>query len=180
MGESITDGAIATFLKTKEGDTVTPGTKVAIISKSDNGSTQVPSDKNVDEPKPSPPAEKETPKVEASHEKPKATLPSPPKATTPPAPKVMISEPVLPPKERERRRNDGCWTKDVDEKLKRLHSLFFGADTTLERSDFASAQILFLRLLGFLNSVSQKASSHEQASIHHIHNEVLMKFDSTR
>ncbi|KAL5988687.1 hypothetical protein ACLOJK_026787 [Asimina triloba] len=139
MGESVTDGTIATFLKkpgdrvevdepiaqietdkvtidvaspeagiiqklvAREGDTVTPGTKVAIISKSDSGSAQVPSDKKVDEPKPSPPAEKETPKVEASQEKPKATLPPPPKVTTPPSPKAMASEPVLPPKERERR-----------------------------------------------------------------------------
>ncbi|KAL5979183.1 hypothetical protein ACLOJK_019081 [Asimina triloba] len=139
MGESVTDGTIATFLKkpgdrvevdepiaqietdkvtidvtspeagiiqkliAREGDTVTPGTKVAIISKSDGGSAQVPSDKKVDEPKPSPPTQKEMPKVEASQEKPKATLPPPPKVTTPPAPTAMASEPVLPPKERERR-----------------------------------------------------------------------------
>ncbi|KAL6003375.1 Fidgetin-like protein 1 [Asimina triloba] len=74
-------------------------------------------------------------------------------------------------------RNDGCWRKEVDEKLKRLHSLLFGADVALESSDFASAQILSLRLLGFLNFVSQKAPYHEQASIHHIRNEVLSKID---
>ncbi|KAL5985901.1 hypothetical protein ACLOJK_027891 [Asimina triloba] len=77
-------------------------------------------------------------------------------------------------------RNDGCWRKEVDEKLKRLHSLLFGANAALERSDFASAQILSLRLLGFLHSVSQKAPSHEQASIHHICNVVLTKIDAAR
>ncbi|KAL5978641.1 hypothetical protein ACLOJK_029758 [Asimina triloba] len=78
------------------------------------------------------------------------------------------------------KRNGRCWRKEVDEKLKRLHSLLFDADAALERSDFASAQILSLRLLGFLDSVSQKAPSHEQASIHHIHNEVLVKIDAAR
>ncbi|KAL5996737.1 hypothetical protein ACLOJK_007657 [Asimina triloba] len=68
----------------------------------------------------------------------------------------------------------------MDEKLKRLHSLLFGADAALERSDFASAQILSLRLLGFLDFVSQKAPSHDQASIHHVHNKVLSKIDSSR
>ncbi|KAL5986022.1 Fidgetin-like protein 1 [Asimina triloba] len=77
-------------------------------------------------------------------------------------------------------RNDGCWRKEVDEKLKRLHSLLFGADAALERFDFASAQILSLHLLGFLDSVSQKAPSHEQASIHHIRNEVFGKIDAAR
>ncbi|KAL5984419.1 hypothetical protein ACLOJK_018524 [Asimina triloba] len=74
--------------------------------------------------------------------------------------------------------NEGCWRKEADEKLKRLHSLLFGANAALERSNFASAQILSLRLLGFLDSVSQKAPYHEQASIHHIRNEVLSKIDS--
>ncbi|KAL6001567.1 hypothetical protein ACLOJK_007305 [Asimina triloba] len=77
-------------------------------------------------------------------------------------------------------RNDGCWRKEVDEKLKWLHSLLFGADAALERSDFPSAQKLSLCLLGFLDSVSQKAPSHEQASIHHIRNEVLVKIDAAR
>ncbi|KAL6011062.1 Fidgetin-like protein 1 [Asimina triloba] len=77
-------------------------------------------------------------------------------------------------------RNGGCWRKEVDEKLKRLHSLLFGADAALERSDFASAQILSLRLLGFLDSFSQKAPSHEQAFILPIRNEVLSKIDSAR
>lgn len=47
-----------------------------------------------------------------------------------------------------------CWRKEVDENLKRLQSLLFGADQFLEKSDFSSAQILGLRLLGFLDSRS--------------------------
>ncbi|XP_010943742.1 dihydrolipoyllysine-residue succinyltransferase component of 2-oxoglutarate dehydrogenase complex 1, mitochondrial isoform X1 [Elaeis guineensis] len=137
MGESITDGTLATFLKkpgdrvevdepiaqvetdkvtidvaspeagiiekfvAKEGDTVTPGTKVAVISKSAASITHVaPSEEKQGKevPKPSPPAEKkvEKPKVEPSiKEKPRAPSPEPPKAAA--------SEPRLPPKERERR-----------------------------------------------------------------------------
>ncbi|CAL9119842.1 unnamed protein product [Musa textilis] len=89
MGESITDGTLATFMKSilvigvevdelvaqfetdkvlmfdfynvavKEGDTVTPGTKVAVISKSSPSGTHVaPSDDKVvkDAQPPSPPA----------------------------------------------------------------------------------------------------------------------------
>ncbi|XP_058103020.1 dihydrolipoyllysine-residue succinyltransferase component of 2-oxoglutarate dehydrogenase complex 1, mitochondrial-like isoform X2 [Magnolia sinica] len=133
MGESITDGTLAAFLKktgdsvevdetiaqvetdkvtidvaspeagvieklvAREGDTVVPGTKVAIISKSGSGTTQAPSEKKPekDVPPPSPPMEKAAPKVEASKEKPKAPSPPPPKASA--------TEPQLPPKERERR-----------------------------------------------------------------------------
>ncbi|KAL5977787.1 hypothetical protein ACLOJK_036810 [Asimina triloba] len=61
-----------------------------------------------------------------------------------------------------------------------FHGNKFGIYVALERSDFAFAQILSLRLLGFLDSVSQKAHSHEQASIHHIRNEILAKIDASR
>ncbi|KAH7683150.1 Microtubule-severing ATPase protein [Dioscorea alata] len=44
------------------------------------------------------------------------------------------------------------WRGDADERLKRLHSLLFGAELALERGDPAMAQILALRLLGFLDS----------------------------
>ncbi|KAG8373970.1 hypothetical protein BUALT_Bualt11G0081500 [Buddleja alternifolia] len=141
MGESITDGTLATFLKkpgdrveidepiaqietdkvtidvsspeagviqkflAKEGDTVEPGTKVAIISKSGEGvNTHVaPSDEKPSEKAaPSPPfpakeeKEKPTPKVESTPvvQKPKGS---------PPPPKTSATEPQLPPKERERR-----------------------------------------------------------------------------
>ncbi|CAH2077833.1 unnamed protein product [Thlaspi arvense] len=136
MGESITDGTLATFLKkpgdrveadeaiaqietdkvtidisspasgviqeflVKEGDTVEPGTKVAIIAKSD-APHAAPSEKTPEtcDPKPSPPAEdKQKPKVESAPvaEKPKAP-------SSPPPPKQSAKEPQLPPKERERR-----------------------------------------------------------------------------
>ncbi|KAL6560170.1 hypothetical protein OROHE_006408 [Orobanche hederae] len=141
MGESITDGTLATLLKkpgdrvevdepiaqvetdkvtidvnspeagviqefiAKEGDTVEPGTKVAIISKSGEGVTHVaPSDEKAYDKAPSPPSspaeekkEIPVPKVEKTPvvEKPKRS-PSPP-------PKPSATEPQLPPKERERR-----------------------------------------------------------------------------
>ncbi|VFQ82533.1 unnamed protein product [Cuscuta campestris] len=136
MGESISDGTLATFLKkpgdrvevdeaiaqvetdkvtidvtspeagviqefvAKEGDTVEPGTKVAIISKSAEGVNHVaPSEKpsrkdtlppssSIDKQK-----EKSKPKVEAL----------PVKETKAPPPKPSATEPQLPPKDRERR-----------------------------------------------------------------------------
>ncbi|KAK4478843.1 hypothetical protein RD792_014344 [Penstemon davidsonii] len=141
MGESITDGTLAVFLKkpgdrvevdepiaqvetdkvtidvnspeagvikefiAKEGDTVEPGTKVAVISKSEEGVTHVaPSDEKPfekAEPPPSPPAdekkEKPAPRVE------KAPVIEKPKGSSPPPPKTSATEPQLPPKERERR-----------------------------------------------------------------------------
>ncbi|XP_042478502.1 dihydrolipoyllysine-residue succinyltransferase component of 2-oxoglutarate dehydrogenase complex 2, mitochondrial-like [Macadamia integrifolia] len=142
MGESITDGTLAKFLKNpgdsvqvdepiaqvetdkvtidvsspesgviqkfvaKEGDTVEPGTKIAVISKSGEGVAQAaPSEKEKPEkeaPQPPSPAEKDR----ADKQKPKAeTAPvkEKPKAPSPPPPKASATEPQLPPKERERR-----------------------------------------------------------------------------
>ncbi|XP_058220108.1 dihydrolipoyllysine-residue succinyltransferase component of 2-oxoglutarate dehydrogenase complex 2, mitochondrial-like isoform X1 [Rhododendron vialii] len=142
MGESISDGTLAKFLKNpgdrvevdepiaqvetdkvtidvaspeagviqeyvaKEGDTVEPGTKIAVISKSAEGVTHVaPSEKTSEkaDSKPPPPAEKskedkQKPKVESTPviEKPRTT-------SGPPPPKRSATEPQLPPKERERR-----------------------------------------------------------------------------
>ncbi|MFS7929086.1 putative dihydrolipoyllysine-residue succinyltransferase [Helianthus anomalus] len=138
MGESISDGTLATFLKkpgdrveidepiaqvetdkvtidvaspeagiiqefvAKEGDTVEPGTKVAIISKSAEGAA-VPSKPASPDAVSQPPstAEKaeETPKPKVE------TTPAveKPKPASPPPPKTSASEPQLPPKERERR-----------------------------------------------------------------------------
>ncbi|CAA0807043.1 Dihydrolipoyllysine-residue succinyltransferase component of 2-oxoglutarate dehydrogenase complex 2-mitochondrial [Striga hermonthica] len=142
MGESISDGTLAAFLKkpgdrvevdepiaqvetdkvtidvnspeagviqkfiASEGDTVEPGTKVAIISRSGEGVTHVaPSDEKpsskASQPSTSPSEEikeKPTPKVETTPvvEKPKGTPPSLP-------PKTPATEPQLPPKDRERR-----------------------------------------------------------------------------
>uniref|UniRef100_A0A453HD39 Lipoyl-binding domain-containing protein n=1 Tax=Aegilops tauschii subsp. strangulata TaxID=200361 RepID=A0A453HD39_AEGTS len=133
MGESVTDGTLANFLKkpgdrveadeaiaqietdkvtidvsspeagviekfiASEGDTVTPGTKVAVISKSAAPSEAhvAPSEETSQkETPPPPPAEK--PKVEAKSPKVESVKPQASKLASP-------SEPQLPPKERERR-----------------------------------------------------------------------------
>ncbi|XP_075666318.1 dihydrolipoyllysine-residue succinyltransferase component of 2-oxoglutarate dehydrogenase complex 1, mitochondrial-like [Castanea sativa] len=148
MGESITDGTLATFLKkpgdrvkidepiaqietdkvtidvaspeagvilelvAKEGETVEPGTKIAVISKSGGGVSEshvAPSEDVPSEAASKPSAgkkkeDKEKPKEEKSLPKPKAeTSPPKPKAPSPPPPKASATEPQLPPKERERR-----------------------------------------------------------------------------
>ncbi|PKA60259.1 Dihydrolipoyllysine-residue succinyltransferase component of 2-oxoglutarate dehydrogenase complex 2, mitochondrial [Apostasia shenzhenica] len=146
MGESITDGTLATFLKkpgdkvavdepiaqvetdkvtidvvspeagvierfvAKEGDTVTPGTKVAFISKSASSDTHVaPSEEKSGQDVSVSPLVKEVekqPKVQSEDkEKPKvqAELKEKPKVTSTTLPKPSASEPQLPPKERERR-----------------------------------------------------------------------------
>ncbi|OMO64825.1 Biotin/lipoyl attachment [Corchorus olitorius] len=129
MGESITDGTLASFLKhpgdrveidepiaqietdkvtidvtspeagvieqlvAKVGDTVEPGTKIAVISKSGGVSHVAPSEeKHSKAAAETPPSKSEIPPIK---EKPKA--PSPPPSTT------SAKEPQLPPKERERR-----------------------------------------------------------------------------
>ncbi|PWA86839.1 dihydrolipoamide succinyltransferase [Artemisia annua] len=134
MGESISDGTLAAFLKkpgdrveidepiaqvetdkvtidvaspeagiiqefvAKEGDTVEPGTKIAIISKSAEGAAAPPKkapEESVSKPPP-PAAEKVEEKPAPVAEKPKPSSPPPPSRTS-------ASEPQLPPKERERR-----------------------------------------------------------------------------
>ncbi|EXB37877.1 Dihydrolipoyllysine-residue succinyltransferase component of 2-oxoglutarate dehydrogenase complex 2 [Morus notabilis] len=134
MGESITDGTLATFLKkpgdrvevdepiaqietdkvtidvvspeagvitellAKEGETVEPGVKIAVISKSGEGAPQVaPLEQPASQPSPPKKQEKTAPVKEAKKE------PSPPpKAKGPPSP-PKPTEPQLPPKDRERR-----------------------------------------------------------------------------
>ncbi|XP_039839270.1 ATPase family AAA domain-containing protein FIGL1-like isoform X2 [Panicum virgatum] len=51
------------------------------------------------------------------------------------------------------------WRKEAGERLRRLHSLLFGADAALERGDAAAAQALALRLLGFLDSQAPAAGA---------------------
>lgn len=162
MGESVTDGTLATFLKhpgdrvevdepiaqietdkvtidvsspeagiiqqllAKVGDTVEPGTKIAIISKSaDDVAHVAPSEP----PKPSAKKEKteeQKPKAEApSQEKPKAPSPPPSKAPpSPPTTKTSPSEPQLPPKERERRVPMTRLRKRVATRLKDAQNTF--------------------------------------------------------
>lgn len=86
-----------------EGETVTPGTKVAVISKSDAGTTHVaPSEEKSakDIPK-APPAEVQV--AEKKKPAPETPVKEKPKAPSPPPPRASASEPQLPPKERERR-----------------------------------------------------------------------------
>lgn len=90
-------------LLAKEGDTVEPGTKIAVISKSGEGVSHVAPSEPVSEKaaaKSSPSekvVEKPKPKIETAPAVEKTKAPS-----TPP-PKPSASEPQLPPKERERR-----------------------------------------------------------------------------
>ncbi|EPS70929.1 hypothetical protein M569_03838 [Genlisea aurea] len=71
-----------------------------------------------------------------------------------------------------------CWRKEVDRNLKRLQSLLYGADAALEKGDFASAQVLSLMLVGFLNSRS--LSSVDEAFIRPISREALHKLRIAR
>ncbi|XP_051196937.1 ATPase family AAA domain-containing protein FIGL1 isoform X1 [Lolium perenne] len=56
------------------------------------------------------------------------------------------------------------WRKEVDERLRRLHSLLFGAEAALERGDAAAAQALALRLLGFLDSQTLSTDAGPEAA----------------
>ncbi|KAK3021737.1 hypothetical protein RJ639_046083 [Escallonia herrerae] len=143
MGESISDGTLATFLKkpgdyvgidepiaqietdkvtidvaspeaglikefvAKEGDTVEPGTKIAVISKSSEPDTHVaPSEKTPSKPAPEPaPAEKKVDKQISKEEipLPKEAPKERPKVPSPQPSRTSATEPQLPPKERERR-----------------------------------------------------------------------------
>ncbi|GAB2298891.1 hypothetical protein Dimus_032969 [Dionaea muscipula] len=164
MGESITDGTLATFLKqpgdhvevdepiaqietdkvtidvvspeagviqkflAKEGDTVEPGYKIAVISKSEGVAHVGPSEPASE----AAAAKKEKAKEEkpeeeaAAKEKPKAEAPPPKeksKAILPP-PKLSPSEPQLPPKERERRVSMTRLRKRVATRLKDSQNTF--------------------------------------------------------
>ncbi|KQK14116.1 dihydrolipoyllysine-residue succinyltransferase component of 2-oxoglutarate dehydrogenase complex 1, mitochondrial [Brachypodium distachyon] len=133
MGESVTDGTLANFLKkpgdrveadeaiaqietdkvtidvsspeagviekfiASEGDTVTPGTKIAVISKSAAPSeTHVSPSEETSQKETPPPPPPEKPKVEEKSSKVESVKPKASKLSSP-------SEPQLPPKERERR-----------------------------------------------------------------------------
>lgn len=71
-----------------------------------------------------------------------------------------------------------CWRKQVDQKLKTLHSLLFGADIALERNDFSTAQVLGLRLVGFLQS--QSDNDIDEAFIRPILREATLRIDTAR
>ncbi|KAH6823779.1 P-loop containing nucleoside triphosphate hydrolases superfamily protein [Perilla frutescens var. hirtella] len=71
-----------------------------------------------------------------------------------------------------------CWRKEVDQNLKRLQSLLFGADAALEKRDFGSAQALSLALIGFLDSHSR--CSVDEAFIRPIRREAVSRLGSAR
>ncbi|GLU23730.1 hypothetical protein SLE2022_397130 [Rubroshorea leprosula] len=139
LGESISDGTVAKFLKNpgdrvevdepiaqletdkvtidivspeagvvkelvaKEGDTVEPGTKIAIISKSGEGVAHVAPSEKIPEKASPEPSPAETPKEDKPKPKRETTAAEKTKAPMPPPPKRSATEPQLPPKERERR-----------------------------------------------------------------------------
>ncbi|KAM3311172.1 hypothetical protein ACQJBY_031693 [Aegilops geniculata] len=154
MGESVTDGTLANFLKkpgdrveadeaiaqietdkvtidvsspeagviekfiASEGDTVTPGTKVAVISKSAAPSEAhvAPSEETSQKETPPPPPS-EKPKVEAKPPKVESVKPQASKLASP-------SEPQLPPKERERRVSMPRLRKRIANRLKDSQNTF--------------------------------------------------------
>ncbi|KAL8098658.1 hypothetical protein AgCh_031428 [Apium graveolens] len=198
MGESISDGTLATFLKlygfapilfgaepgdkvdvdepiaqvetdkvtidvaspeagviqkfvAKEGDTVEPGTKIAVISKSgervasskktsDGASSQPSFTEHKIEEGPNAGAATKAKKLEAATspppppEKPKATTPLPPPNTSP-------SDPQLPPKERERRVPMTRLRKRVASRLKDSQNTF-ALLTTFNEVDIATSLAL--------------------------------------
>lgn len=73
---------------------------------------------------------------------------------------------------------EACWRKQVDQNLKRLQSLLFGADFALEKGDFSTAQLLGLRLLGFLDS--QTHTDVDQTFIQPIRREAVEKIHVAR
>ncbi|KAK7316058.1 hypothetical protein VNO77_34727 [Canavalia gladiata] len=70
------------------------------------------------------------------------------------------------------------WRMEVEEKLKRLQSLLFGAERALENNDFSSAYVLALRLIGFLDAHCH--SNEDEAFIQPIRRDALAKLHSAR
>ncbi|KAI3851264.1 hypothetical protein MKX03_002252, partial [Papaver bracteatum] len=125
-------GVIQKFVA-KEGDTVEPGTKIAVISKSCEGANVAhvaPSEEinTVKEtPKSSAPAEKEKkPSVETVVAKDKPKTPSPAPSRT------SATEPILPPKERETKVPMTRLRKRVAKRLKESQNTFVQLTTTNE------------------------------------------------
>lgn len=60
--------------------------------------------------------------------------------------------------------NGSNWRSDAGERLRRLQSLLFGTELALERGEAATARILSLRLLGFLDSQTGVESADQKDS----------------
>ncbi|KAK1440949.1 hypothetical protein QVD17_06784 [Tagetes erecta] len=69
-----------------------------------------------------------------------------------------------------------CWRKELDTNLKRLQSLLFGADIAIQNRDYSYAQLLSLRLIGFLDS--QSVNDVDEAYIRPIRREAVSKLES--
>ncbi|TKY46389.1 Fidgetin protein 1 [Spatholobus suberectus] len=70
------------------------------------------------------------------------------------------------------------WRMEVEEKLKRLQSLLFGAERALQNEEFSSAYVLALRLLGFLDA--QCHSDADEAFVQPIRRDALAKLHAAR
>ncbi|KAK3184385.1 hypothetical protein Dsin_031671 [Dipteronia sinensis] len=108
----------------KVGETVEPGTKIAVISKSAEATAQpAPAEKAASQPPPAEKkesSEKQIPKAEATQPPPKPTA----QKSSTPSPKTMASEPQLPPKDRERRVPMTRLRKRVANRLKDSQNTF--------------------------------------------------------
>ncbi|KAI3705506.1 hypothetical protein L1987_75745 [Smallanthus sonchifolius] len=78
--------------------------------------------------------------------------------------------------EAEPKPSSDCWRKELDTKLKRLQSLLFGADIAIQKRDYSYAQLLSLRLIGFLDSHS--LNDVDAAYIRPIRRQALSKLES--
>ncbi|KAL9267637.1 ATPase family AAA domain-containing protein [Drosera capensis] len=70
------------------------------------------------------------------------------------------------------------WRLEIDRNTKRLQSLLFGADAALGNRDFAAAEILSLRLIGFLKSRCR--SEVDEAFVRKIEKEAVSKLEMAR
>ena len=96
-----------------------------------------------------------------------------PKQISQPSPYSSSRTKIEEPQQQQEEAKEMCWRKQVDQNLKRLDSLLFGAELALERRDFSAARILGLRLLGFLDSHSH--SELDQAFVYPIRREAAAK-----
>ncbi|KAL8210424.1 hypothetical protein R6Q57_004861 [Mikania cordata] len=71
--------------------------------------------------------------------------------------------------------SSACWRKELDAHLKRLQSLLFGVDVAIQKRDYSYAQLLSLRLIGFLDSHS--FNDLDEACIRPIRREAVSKLE---
>ncbi|WVZ13655.1 hypothetical protein V8G54_011221 [Vigna mungo] len=71
------------------------------------------------------------------------------------------------------------WRMEAEENLQRLQSLLLGAEHALAREDFASAYVLALRLLGFLD-VKSHSDAVDEAFLQSTRRDALSKLHTAR